>query len=263
VTAISPLTAEPSAAEGRGGGTRLLDRPSVLGHVAGLLYVALAALGGWAELGVRGAIRVPGDAAATAANIVADETLFRLALGADILMAVVFVVLGLTLFRLLHRDHGRWATALLVFVSVGAGGILVNLVFQVGALLAATDPTYAAAFGPDGADALALLLLDLHGHGYVLGGVFFGLWLLPLGLVALRSRYFPRALGVLVVVGVAAWVADPVIAFTVPDAPTLLRQVVKVPTTLAELSLLLYLVVRGVAPGGRSASITAPGRTSS
>ena len=83
---------------------------------------------------------MPEDAAATAANIVADETMFRLALGADILMAVVFVLLGLTLFRLLHRDHGRWATALLIFVSVGAGGILVNLVFQVGALLAATDP---------------------------------------------------------------------------------------------------------------------------
>ena len=96
----------------------------------------------------------------------------------------------------------------------------------------------------------------------MLGGVFFGLWLLPVGLVALRSRYFPRALGVLVVVGVAAWVADTVIAFTVPDAPRLLRQVVQVPTTVAELSLLLYLVVRGVAPGGRSASIMSPGRAS-
>ena len=70
-------------------------------------------------------------------------------------MAVVFVLLGLTLFRLLDGVHRRAGTALLVFVAVGAGSILVNLTFQVGALLTATDPAYDA--------ATTLLLLDLHG----------------------------------------------------------------------------------------------------
>ena len=61
-------------------------------------------------------------------------------------------------------------------MAVGAGSILVNLTFQVGALITATDRAYDA--------ATTLLLLDLHAYGYALGGVFFGLWLLPMGWVA-------------------------------------------------------------------------------
>ncbi|MCU1431740.1 MAG: hypothetical protein JWP95_845 [Actinotalea sp.] len=236
--------------------TPFLDRPAALARLAGVLYLALAALGGWAELAVRGTVHVPGDAAATAANIVVHETLFRLGLGADILMATVFVLLGLALFRLLHGTHPRGATALLVLVGVGAGSILVNLTFHVGALLAATDPAYTSALGPGTADTLALLLLDLHHHGYVLGGVLFGLWLLPMGWVAYRSPMFPRVLGVALVLGAAAWVADPMIAFTMPGAPVALRSIVSVPTSVAEFGLMLYLLVRGVRPAARAASAT-------
>lgn len=232
----------------------LVDHPVRLARTAGLLYLALAVLGAWAEVYVRGTIHVPGDAAATASNIAAHEPLFRLGLGADILMATAFVFLGLALYRLLHPSHPRGATALLTFVAVGAGSILVNLTFHVGALIAVTDPTYAAALGDGTADVLALLMLDLHHHGYVLGGIFFGLWLLPMGYVALRSPQFPSWLGVVLVIGAACWVADPLVAFVLPDAPGLLRQVVSAPTTIAELSLLVYLLVRGVRdprPSGR------------
>jgi hypothetical protein len=209
-----------------------------LARTAGLLYLAVVVLGGWAELVVRGTVHVPGDAAATAANLVGHEALFRWGLAADVLMATAFVFLGLALHRLLHHVDERAATALLVFVSVGAGSILLNLALHLGALRAATDPT--------AADGLALLLLDLHGYGYALGGVFFGLWLLPMGYLAQRSELFPTALGVLLVVGCFAWIADPLIAFALPGAPALLRTLVEVPTTVAELGLMLYLLVRGV-----------------
>ncbi len=159
-------------------------------------------------------------------------------------MATVFVLLGLTLQRLLHHVSARAATALLVFVAVGAGSILVNLTFHVGALVVATDPAYAAP--GTGGDALALLMLDLHHHGYVLGGVFFGLWLLPMGYLAYRSSMFPNALGVLLVVGCLAWIADTAIAFALPDAPAVVRDVLSVLTSIAEFGLLLYLLVRGV-----------------
>src|SRR3712207_477504 len=101
--------------------------PTTLARIAGLLYLTLAALGSWAQLYARGTVHVPGDAAATARNIVAHETLFRLGLAADVLMATVFVLLGLALYRLLQHVHRGAATALVVFVAVGAGGILVNL----------------------------------------------------------------------------------------------------------------------------------------
>ncbi|MBM7773894.1 hypothetical protein JOD54_004098 [Actinokineospora baliensis] len=211
-----------------------MTKPVTLARTAGALYLLLAVLGGWAELFVRGSIRVPGDPAATAANIVANETLYRWGLAADVLMAVVFVLLGLTLQRLLHHVDHLAANALLVFVSVGAGLIVLNLALHAGALRATDDP------------ALAALLLDLHTDGYVLAGVFFGLWLLPMGYLAYRSPLFPSVLGVLLMISTVAWVADPVLAFTLPTAPTLLREVVSAPTWIAEFGLMFYLLIRGV-----------------
>jgi hypothetical protein len=222
------------------GTVKPMNNPRMLARIAGLLYLALAVLGAWAQLYVRGTLYVPGDAAATTANIAGHETLFRLGLAADILMATVFVFLGVALYTLLHPVHARAATAVLVFTAVGAGSILVNLTFHVGALLVATEPAYA------GSEDLVLLLLDLHHHGYVLGGVFFGLWLLPMGYFAYRSTMFPTWLGVLVMIGSFAWIADPLIAFALPGAPDAVRAVVSVPTSIAEFGLMLYLLIRGV-----------------
>ncbi len=221
-----------------------MTEPRILARMAGLLYLALAVLGGWAQLHVRGSVLVAGDPVRTTANIAGHETLFRLGIVADIAMATVFVLLGMVLHRLLHHVHERAATMLLVFVSVGAGSILVNLTFHVGALLAATRPGHS----PD----LVLLLLDLHQQGYVLGGVFFGLWLLPMGYLACRSTMLPTWLGVLVVVAGVAWLADPLLAFGLPEAPALIRRLVEVPTSIGEFGLLLYLLVRGVRSGRQS-----------
>lgn len=223
-----------------------MTNPKTLARFAGLLYLTLAVLGGWAELYVRGTVYVPGDAAATADNIVDHARLFRLGLTADILMATFFVFLGLALYRLLHHVSGRAATALMVFVAVGAGSILVNLTFHFGALLVATDPSYAASLGAGGGDALTLLLLDLHHYGYILGGVFFGLWLLPMGYLAYRSNMFPKSLGVLLIIGSFAWIADPLIAFTLPGVPGVLRHAMSIPTAIAEFGLILYLLIVGV-----------------
>jgi hypothetical protein len=226
----------------RPGSVKPMTNPRTLARIAGLLYLALAVLGAWAQLRVRGTLYVPGDATATATAIAEHETLFRLGLAADILMATVWVFLGVALYALLHREHPRSATALLVFTAVGAGSILVNLTFHVGALLVATEPAYA------GSAPLSLLMLDLHHHGYVLGGVFFGLWLLPMGYAACRSAMFPTWLGVLLVIGCFAWIADPLIAFALPDAPGAVRDIVEAPTSVAEFGLMLYLLIRGVRP---------------
>jgi hypothetical protein len=151
--------------------------PERLARLAGALNLLMCILGGAAQLGVRAGVRVPGDAAATLDDLVTDPTRFRLALVADIAMATIFVFVGITLYLLFRHVDRHAAGALLTFVAVGARMILTNLLLHQATLLVATDPTHHA-FGSDG---LVLLLLDLHGHGYALAGVFFGLWLLPLG----------------------------------------------------------------------------------
>jgi hypothetical protein len=218
-----------------------MNNPKTLARIAGGLYLLLAILGGWAQLAARASIYIPGDAAATANNIVANETLFRLSIAADIGMALSFVLLGLALHRLLAPENAAWATRMLVFISVAAGSILVNLTFQVGALIVATDPAYASL-----GDELSLLLLDLHHYGYILIGIFFGLWLLPIGMIALRSPLFHRAVGVVVVIGAIAWLFDPVLSILLPSELTIVRDLVSIPTVVAELGLIGYLLIVGV-----------------
>jgi hypothetical protein len=225
-------------------------------RLAGALYLLMAALGVFAHLGVRAGVHAPGDAAATAQNIVANPSLFRLALVADIAMATLFVGVGLVLHRLRRHVDRHAAGAMVVFVAVGAGMILTNLLFHHAALLVATDPSYAAV-GIEGSESLVLLLMDLHGHGYTIAGVFFGLWLLPLGLLAYRSDLFPRALGVLLLIAGGSWIIDTLVAFGFPDLPAVAHHLITAPT-LAEFWLIAYLVTVGVrAPRRRQLSTDA------
>ena len=222
-----------------------MNNPKTLARIAGLLYLALAILGGWAQLAVRASVFVAGDAATTAANVVANETLVRWGLLADILMATVMVFLGLALQRLLRHENARLATAILVFVSAAACTILAALTFQAGAIIVATQAPFAG-----GSDELVLLMFELHGAAYALGGIFFGLWLLPVGLIALRSPLFHRALGVVVTAGAIAWLVDTVIIFT-PTAGLgmgldIVHTVVSSLTVVAELGLIAYLLIVGV-----------------
>ncbi|MFA9445958.1 DUF4386 domain-containing protein [Egicoccus sp. AB-alg6-2] len=215
--------------------------PARLARLAGALYLLVCVLGAAAHLGVRAGIHVDGDAVATVQNLTANPTVFRLALVADIAMATIFVFVGVTLHLLLRHVDRHAAGAMMVFVAVGAGMILINLLLHQAALLVATDPTY----GAPGSDGLVLLLLDLHAHGYALAGIFFGLWLLPLGYLAHRSGLFPRSLGVLLVVAGGSWIVDTLVGFIAPDLPALAHTMLTAPT-IAEFWLVLYLLVKGV-----------------
>ena len=218
-----------------------VTKPRTLARTAGIAYLLLCIVGGWAQLGVRAGIHVPGDAATSAQNLTADATVFRLALVADVAMATAFVAVGVLLFLLLRHVNRSAAGAMVVFVAVGAGMILTNLLFHQAALLIATDTTYAMLRS----DELVLLLLDLHQVGYTLAGIFFGLWLLPLSYLAYRSGLFPRPLSVLLAVAGGSWIVDTLAVFLFPDLPEVVHTILTAPT-FAEFWLVAYLLIRGV-----------------
>src|SRR5579862_6589026 len=170
-------------------------------RVAGFLYLLVGIFGGFSEGFVDPKLYVAGDAAATVGNVVASPGLVRLAVVAHLLDGTLFVFLALTLHVLLQHAQRNVARAMLVLVALATGIICLNAVFQFEALRVATDGAYAAAFGAAGADALVLLLLDTQHHGTLVAQVFFGLWLVPLGFLAHRSRLFPQWLSAVLVVG--------------------------------------------------------------
>lgn len=218
-----------------------LTKPRTLARTAGIAYLLVCILGGWAHLSVRAGIHVPGDAVTSAQNLTADATMFRLALVADVAMATAFVAVGVLLFRLLRHVNRSAAGAMVVFVAVGAGMILTNLLFHQAALLVATDTTYAALRS----DELVLFLLDLHQVGYSLATIFFGLWLLPLGYLAYRSGLFPRPLSVLVAVAGGSMIVETLAVFLFPDLPAVVHTILTAPG-FVELWLVAYLLIKGV-----------------
>ena len=213
-----------------------MERERRLARIAGVLYLIVAVCGGFSELYVRSGVDVAGDAAATADKIAASATLFRVGALSDLVGIACFLVLGLVLYGLLEHVSSRAAVAMLVFVAVSVAVMTANMVNHFGALQAASS----------GDSDAAALFLDLHGYGYLVAGVFFGLWLLPFGYLLLRSGYAPRALGVLAMIGALGYVAD-VVANTLFAAPgEMLVPVLTVPAAIAELSLIVWLLVKGL-----------------
>ncbi len=159
-----------------------------------------------------------GNAAATAGNVVANAGLVRLGVVSDLLDQTILVFLGLTLYLLLKHVNKSVAMAMVVLVAIGAGIVCLNTVFEFEGLRVATGAVNLAAFGTAGSNALVLLLLDTQHYGIFIAQIFFGLWLVPLGYLAYKSAgWFPKWLGVLLIVGGVCYLVDLLAQFLVPD----------------------------------------------
>ena len=213
---------------------------------AGVLYLIVAIFGGFAHLIVRGQVYLPGEAAATAQNVAANAGLVRVGVVADLFQATVFLFLGMALYLLLKDVSANAARAMVILVAIATTIICLNMVFQFAALLVATDGAYVAAFGAAGANALVLLLLDIQHYGYLIAQIFFGLWLVPLGYLAYRSGMFPKALGVLLIVGGFSYLVDMLALFLIPDFGPTVSSFAVIAPAIAELWMVGYLLVKGV-----------------
>jgi hypothetical protein len=223
-----------------------MKSPQRLARVAGVLYLLVGIFGGFAEGYADPTLYVAGDAAATLANVVGSPGLVRLGVVFHLVNGVCFISLALLLHVLLERVHPSVARAMLVLVALSVGITCLNAVFQFEALRVATGGAYTTAFGPGGAGALVLLLLDLQHYGTLSAQVFFGLWLIPLGYLTWMSGLFPRALSVALVVGGACYLVDLLAAFLAPDLSLKIHGVVVIPCAIAEIWMVLYLLVVGV-----------------
>jgi hypothetical protein len=123
----------------------------------------------------------------------------------------------MTLYLLLKHVNKKAASAMVILVAIATTVMCFVKVFQFAALLVAQDTSYGTAFGNAGSDAIVLLLLDVHHYGYYIAQIFFGLWLVPLGYLAYRSRMFPKVLGAVLIVGGVSYLADMLAAFLAPD----------------------------------------------
>ena len=214
-------------------------------RVAGLLYLVASAVGAVRLMYVPNALVVHGNAAATASNIAAHEMLFRVGMVSSLLAGVLWIFVTLALYRLLEPVDRGLAVLMVILGSVMQVPIFfINSVTDAAALLLARGAGFLSGVDKPQRDAFAMLFLDLHHHLDLANAVFWGLWLLPFGLLVYRSRFLPRFLGLWLMAACFSWLAFSLTGLLLPGHADTVFTIVQ-PFVLGEVAVMLWLAIVG------------------
>jgi hypothetical protein len=213
-------------------------------RIAGAIYLSMIVTGPFALIYVPSKLIVRGNAAATADNILVHETLFRLAILADLVGSVIFICLAIALYKLLSGVNKTWAGLMVAFVLVSAAVGFLNTLNNIAALTLFRGADFLAVFDKAQRDALGMLFVRLHSEGIFIDEIFWGLWLFPFGLLVFRSGFLPRFIGVWLIINCFGYVVLSVIALFFPayyGAAFKFGQ----PVLFGELAIMLWLLIKG------------------
>ncbi len=217
------------------------------GRFAGLLYVLFSIPGFFAMVYVPGKLIVHGNAAATANNIAASETLFRLGIAAQLIGMAGFIFVALALYDLLKGVNRRHASLMVTLIVVSIPIAFLNELNSIAALVLVRGADFLSIFDKPQRDALAMLFLNLHGQGIVVAVIFWGLWLFPLALLVYRSRFLPRFLGVWLALAGFAWVILSLTGILLPQVQNKVDTYTQ-PAVLGEVAFMFWLLIKGAKP---------------
>jgi hypothetical protein len=199
-----------------------------------VLYPVWAVAGMFGLLYVPSKIIVAGDAVATANNIVANEMLFRAGIVSNLVTQLLFVLIPLLLYELFEQTNKRQALLMVILALVAVPIAMLNELTNVAALLLKSNPDQVQFY------------LDLNAYGVTIASIFWGLWLFPLGCLIYKSGWFPKIIGVVVLIAGVGYTLTSFLKFLTPDLDMLLSILSLM--TFGEVIFLLWLVFRGVQP---------------
>ncbi len=210
-----------------------------------MLYIAASAVGYLSIIYIPGALIVTGNAAATASNIAAHESLFRWGIGSYLFGGILFLFVTIALYQLLEQvDRG------LAVLMVILGGVISTTIFVVntmtfaGALMFVRGADSLSVIDKPQREAFATVFLDLHHYLDLANSTLWGIWLIPFGLLVYKSRFLPRLLGVWLMIGCFAYLAFSVSGFLFPGAEEKVFAF-GAPFRMGELATMLWLAVMG------------------
>jgi len=225
------------------------DRPAshasvqTYARIAGVLFLISVVAGGFGELFVPSKLIVSADATATANNVIASKSLFRMGFASYLVEAMCDVALTFILYVLLRPVRKDLALLAAFFRLVSTAVFAVAELFYFAASLILGGADYLKTFSPEQLNTLALLSLKLYGYGGGIFMVFYGVPSILLGYLIFQSGYLPKVLGVLLALGGLGFVTR---NFALVLAPAYASSFFLLPMTLAVLSLTAWLLVRGV-----------------
>jgi hypothetical protein len=220
--------------------------PLVYARVAGVLFLIIVSCAIFSIVYIPSSLIVPGDATATANNIMASESLFRMGIVSDSVIFLSEIVLSVLLY-VLFKPVSKTLSLVAAFSRLAEAVILgINLLNNFTALLLVSGAGYLTVFEPDQLHALVLLFLNAHGYGILISQLFFGLHCFVLGYLLFKSGYFPRILGVLMLFASLGYLTESFGNFLLPNYEEIFAWVVAVTAVIGEFPFFLWLLFKGV-----------------
>lgn len=232
------------------GAYKLTDRslevsPLLYARFAGIMYLVIIIFGISSEVFIRSTLIVSGDATATATNILTSQSLFRAGFAFDVIMLFSDVVIAVIFYQLFKPVSKTLALMAAAFRLIQAGILGANLLNYYAPMLLLGNTGYMGLFEARELHAFALFFLELHGHGYDLGLLFFGLSNLLLGYLVIKSGFLPGILGYGLQAAAIVYLLGSFTLFLFPAYSSFIEPAYIIPL-LAELSFCLWLLIKGI-----------------
>lgn len=187
---------------------------------------------------------VQGDAAATAQNIAVMEFTYRISLLGSFATQIIFIFLVAILYKLFKDVDKHQARLMVLLVITCVAFSIANLVNKLAPLVILKGSDYLSAFTKPQLDAMTLGFLKLKGTMTGLAITFWGLWLFPFGILVIKSRFFPKVLGILLYIAGIGYVINSVTRILWPEYSGTVAQVL-MPLYFGELPIIFWLLIKG------------------
>ena len=220
--------------------------PKRTARTAGILYLVIFFANMFVFFMVSGALTVPGDAAATAGNIMASESLYRLGIAGYLLVFLSDLGVAVLFYILLRPVNQTLSLVAMVARLIQTAIHGINLLFYIFPLLLLNGADYLTVFSSDQLNAFVLLFSDAHYMGVLISEAFFALSTLVLAYLLYKSSYFPKILGILMLLPSLSYFLDSFGIFLFPQLASTIPDLIIAPTVIGEMSLTLYLLIKGV-----------------
>jgi len=220
--------------------------PKKYGRIGGIFYLIIIIAGMCTELFIRGNMIVSQDATATFNNISSSPVLWRLGIAADIVMHICDIPLLMIFYVLLKPVSRNLALTALLFILTQTAMMVATKLNLFTPLFLSTGADYLKAFNPQQLHALSYIAIRADEHGFGIGLIFFGCGIIILGYLIFKSGYIPAIFGVLLQIAGTCYLIDSFALILDPTLANKLFPFILFPSFIGELSLCLWMLIRGM-----------------
>ena len=215
------------------------------GRIAGILYLVIIVSGIFSEGVVRSGLVIHGDTQTTISNIKGAELLFRFGFTSDLIMVLADIGIALVFFWMLKPVNKSLSLTAMIFRLAQATIIAINSLIHFAVILVLNSNELNGSFASGELAGMVMFLMELHGYGYLLSGVFFGVSCLILGYLIRHSKWLPSVFGILISLAGIFYLTDSFTQFLFPQFSTITEMMVIAGALIAEVSFAIWLAIKG------------------